>query len=66
MDTLVPRLGIGLFPPARNLVEPDAPGFRGPRTGSDGLPTAERRLALADHGRARLTGRRGGERETGG
>ena len=29
--------------------------YRGPREGSDGLPTAERRLALAYDGRARLT-----------
>jgi two-component system, LytTR family, sensor histidine kinase AlgZ len=29
--------------------------YRGPRPGSDGLPTAERRLALAYEGRARLT-----------
>lgn len=29
--------------------------YRGPRAGSDGLPTAERRLALAYDGRARLT-----------
>jgi two-component system sensor histidine kinase AlgZ len=29
--------------------------YRGPRPGSDGLPTAERRLALAYDGRARLT-----------
>jgi sensor histidine kinase YesM len=29
--------------------------YRGPREGSDGLPTTERRLALAYEGRARLT-----------
>ena len=29
--------------------------YRGPRPGSDGLPTAERRLALAYEGRARLS-----------
>jgi sensor histidine kinase YesM len=38
--------------------------YRGPRAGSDGLPTAERRLALAYDGRARLTIAGDGDRTT--
>ncbi len=38
--------------------------YRGPRAGSDGLPTAERRLALAYDGRARLYIAGDGDRTT--
>ena len=49
------RLAITAENGGLHIVFSNPGAYRGPRAGSDGLPTTERRLALAYDGRARLT-----------